>query len=263
MKRIFTIAFAAVALLSACKKNDHDSNGGVYKGPVVQVHEGKSWTWAEVNDKGEVQKLGISITNEALNSVPTGNDGHGGHDHENMENNFILKFHPIVGSSTPFNHVGMGWNPNGHEPETIYGIPHFDFHFYMITPEQVAAIPAYEQDSVKFKNVPGPDYFPPTYFNPGGGVPQMGVHWLDFTSPELSGARFNQTFIYGSYDGDVTFYEPMITLEFIKSTAAFERDIPQPAKVQKTGWYPTKLKLKQNEKTYDVILDGFVYRAKS
>ena len=262
MKKIFAIAMAGAALLSACKKNDHHSKG-ILKGPVVQVHAGKSWTWAEVNDHGEVQKLGISISNEAMNSVPSGGHDHPGHDHENMENNFILKFHPMVSASTPFNHVGMGWNPNGHEPEPIYGIPHFDFHYYMISPEEVAAIPPFEQDSTKFKDVPGPDYLPATYFNPGGGVPQMGVHWLDFTSPELNGARFGQTFIFGTYDGDVTFFEPMITLEFMKANASFERSIPQPAKVEKTGWYPTKLKLKQTEKTYDVVLDGFVYRVKS
>lgn len=262
MKKIFAIAITAVALLTACKKNDH-SNAGVFKGPDVKVHEGKSWTWVELNDKGDITKLGISLSNAAMNSVPVGGDGHEGHDHGDMDNNFVLKFHPFVSKLTAFNHVGMGWNPNGHEPEVIYGIPHFDFHFYMMTPEEVAAIPPFEVDSSKFKIVPGPEYFPATYFNPGGGVPQMGVHWLDFTSPELGGATFTQTFIYGSYNGRVTFYEPMITLDFMKANASYERPIPQPAKVQQTGWYPTKLKLKQNTDTYDVILDGFVYRVKS
>ncbi len=51
----------------------------------------------------------------------------------------------------------------------------------------------------------------------GGGVPQMGAHWVDVTSPELNGSTFAQTFIYGSYDGQVNFYEPMITLDFLKN----------------------------------------------
>jgi len=148
-------------------------------------------------------------------------------------------------------------------PESIYGIPHFDFHFYLTSPEEVAAIPAYEVDSLKFKNWPAPDYFPTNYFNAGGGVPQMGVHWIDITSPEFNGQPFTQTFIYGSYDGKVTFYEPMITLDFLKNNSNFTRDIPQPAKVQQSGYYPTKLRVTKHDGVTEIILDGFRYRTQS
>jgi hypothetical protein len=80
----------------------------------------------------------------------------------------------------------LDWNPHGHEPEQIYGAPHFDFHFYSISQAERAAIPAYEADPTKFDNGPGAAYLPPTYMNFGGGVPQMGAHWVDITSPELN-----------------------------------------------------------------------------
>ena len=91
----------------------------------------------------------------------------------------------------------------------------------------------------------------------------MGAHWIDVTSPEISGAPFTQTFIYGSFDGRVTFYEPMITLDFLKNNSNFERAIPQPAKVQKSGWYPTKMKVAKHDGLTEVILDGFIYRQQS
>ncbi|MGZ5134622.1 MAG: hypothetical protein ACXWCG_05715, partial [Flavitalea sp.] len=141
--------------------------------------------------------------------------------------------------------------------------PHFDFHFYMMSSEQVKNIPPYELDSLKFKNWPAPAYFPTSYFNAGGGVPQMGAHWVDLTSGEFNGQQFTQTFIYGSYNGNVTFYEPMITLEFLKNNNNYQRAIPQPAKVQKTGWYPTKLRVIKHDAVTDVILDEFVYRQQS
>lgn len=261
MKKIFGIALAAAVAFASCKKDDNADKSGILKGPEVSVHDGSSWTWAELNHNGDPVKLGVSLTNEAINSVPVGGD-HSGHDHSD-ENNYVLKFHPVVTALTTFNHVGLGWNPVGHEPEFIYGLPHFDFHFYMMTPQQVDAIPTYEEDSLKFKNYPAPEYLPATYVNFGGGVPKMGCHWLDVTSPELNGAPFTQTFIYGSYDGKVTFYEPMITLQFIKDNPNFERSIPQPAKVQKTGWYPTKMRIVKTATTYDIVLDGLVYRIKS
>jgi hypothetical protein len=42
---------------------------------------------------------------------------------------------PKEAAPTAYNHIGIDWNPQGHEPQGIYDKPHFDFHFYMITPE--------------------------------------------------------------------------------------------------------------------------------
>ena len=39
-----------------------------------------------------------------------------------------------------FDHAELGWNPNGHEPPQLYGIPHFDVHFYMVTSATQMAI---------------------------------------------------------------------------------------------------------------------------
>ncbi len=261
MKKLFLLGLTAVVLFTGCKKDRDDMKNGIFKGPVVQVHNGKAWTWVQLNNAGNPEKLAVTIDDAALNSLPTGGEGGDNHDH-NHENNWTLSFHPKA-AAIPFNHLGMGWNPDGHEPEIFYGKPHFDFHFYMMTPAEVAAIPPYEVDSLKFKNWPAPAYFPVGYFNAGGGVPQMGAHWIDPTSGEFNGQGFTQTFIYGSFDGKVNFYEPMITLEFLKNTSNFERSIPQPAKVQKTGYYPTKLRVVKHDGLTEIILDGFVQRIQS
>lgn len=259
MKRIFALVLIAAALFTSCKKDHDNEKHGIFKGPEVQVYQGKAWTWVQINKNGNPERLAVTLTDAALNSVPVGHDDGGDHLHEAT---WTLKFHPKAGI-TPFNHLGMGWNPDGHEPEMFYGEPHFDFHFYMMTPAEVAAIPPYDVDSLKFKNWPAPSYLPANYFNAGGGVPQMGAHWVDLTSGEFNGQGFTQTFIYGSYDGKVTFYEPMITKEFLMNNANFERAIPQPAKVQKSGYYPTKLRVVKHDGVTEIILDEFVYRTQS
>lgn len=91
----------------------------------------------------------------------------------------------------------------------------------------------------------------------------MGKHWVDSTSPELNGQPFTQTFIYGTYNGKVTFYEPMITLDFLKDNDSFVRSIPQPEKFRKTGYYPTELRIRKHDGVTDVILEHFVLRQKS
>ncbi|ULQ53015.1 DUF5602 domain-containing protein [Flavihumibacter fluvii] len=260
MKKLGFILLATAFFATSCKK-DNDNKGGIFKGPEVQVHDGKAWTWVQLDKSGNPERLAITVNDAALNSLPVGGDDHSGHDHSG-ENNWILPFHPKAGA-TAFDHIGLDWNPAGHEPEPVYGKPHFDFHFYMISSAAVAAIPPYEVDSLKFKNWPAPEYLPANYINPGGGVPQMGAHWIDFTSPELNGQPFTQTFIYGSFDGKVNFYEPMITLEFIKTANNFERSIPQPAKVQKSSYYPTKMRIEKHDGLNEIILEGFVYRTQA
>lgn len=257
MKNLFIPVLIAAALFTSCKKDEVKEK--VFKGPAQTFQHGKAWTWYEVDASDNPLRVAVAVDDAAMSSLDTSHSGEGGHHHEN---NAVLKFHPKAGN-TIFNHVDLGWNPHGHEPEFIYGLPHFDFHFYEISPEAVAAIPPYEVDSSKFKNWPAPAYLPATYINPGGGVPQMGCHWLDVTSPELNGQTFTQTFIYGSYDGKVTFYEPMITKAFIDANTSFERAIPQPAKFKQTGYYPTRMRIVKAGGVTNIILEGFVYKTAS
>jgi hypothetical protein len=88
----------------------------------------------------------------------------------------------------------------------------------------------------------------------------MGAHYVDVTSGEFQGKTFTETFLFGSFDGKVTFYEPMITLDFLKKNSNYVREIPQPEKVQKTSWYPTKMKIVKHNGITEIILDQFVYR---
>lgn len=257
MKRILLAVVSGLVLFTSCEK-DPGSKDKIFKGAVQNIYSGKAWTWYEVDDNNKPVRLAVAIDDAAINSLPIGGEGHA---HENM---FNLKLHPKATDLTPFRHVGLDWNPSGHEPEPIYTKPHFDFHFYMISEAERAGIPPYEVDSAKFKNVPGPEYLPANYIYPGGGVPQMGAHLLDVTSPELSGQQpFTQTFIYGSFNGKMIFSEPMITLEFIKNNSGWERAIPQPQKYQKSGYYPTKLRIKKEGGVTNIIYDGFVMRQAS
>lgn len=253
MKKIFLFVAAATVLLSCKKEND---KAQTFKGATVQLHEGKAWSSITVDKGGKPQQLAITITDEALNSLPIG--GEPGHSHEN---NLVVPLHPKATEGTPFKYIGLDWNPAGHEPENVYTLPHFDFHFYMVTPAEVAAA----VDMNKMMVHPAADYIPQNYVA-GPPVPQMGLHWVDRTSPELdpnNPQTFTQTFILGSYDGKVTFYEPMITLDFLKNNNNFQRAIPQPSKVQQTGYYPTKMRIVKNGDETSVVLEDFVLKQAS
>ena len=255
MKKIVLFAGAAL-FFTACTKDSLEKKETVLRGATQKFQHGHAWTWYEEDAAGNPKRLAIAIDDAAMTSLDTSAPGSGGHHHNNA---LSLALHPNA-KATPFTHVLLDWNPKGHEPEPIYGKPHFDFHFYTSTEAERMAIPPYEQAVGRFENLPAPDFFPATYVPVPGGVPQMGKHWVDVTSPEFSGGTFGQTFIYGSYDGKVTFYEPMITEEFIRNNPSFERSIPQPAQFQNSGWYPTKMRIRKSGGVTNVIMEDFVQR---
>jgi hypothetical protein len=224
-------------------------------GSETRMGNGMARTYIVVNDKSTPVELGIELTSGALEGLPeTG-----------MGVNHELSLHQKAQALTPFDHVDVGWNPNGHPPPGIYSFPHFDFHFYMISREAQMAIPPYTTaPDPTFDNFPPMGYLPADYVPGPGGVPQMGKHWFDVTSHEFtSPGSFDKTFIYGTYDGAVTFYEPMITRAYILGIDAGESvttNIKQPLHWSPSGtYYPSTYTVSHDEKTgkYSVSLGGF------
>ena len=97
---------------------------------------------------------------------------------------------------------------------------------------------------------------------PGRTVPMMGRHWSDPTSPEYTpGTAFTHTLIYGTYDGHVTFVEPMFTKAILVPSVSVERDIKQPAAYEVPGkFFPTKYVIRYNaeSKEYIILLKDMV-----
>ncbi|RYZ50180.1 MAG: hypothetical protein EOO14_19700 [Chitinophagaceae bacterium] len=253
MKKILFFA-ATVLALSSCKK-DNDKKDNVWKGAVKTFQQGKAWTWYEADESGKPLRIAIAIDDAAMASLDRQTGG--GHNHANS----ISMQLPMQASATPFEHVMLDWNPEGHEPANVYTKPHFDFHFYTTSEGERLDIPLYDEAIDEFDNLPAAGFVPANYIAIPGGVPQMGKHWADVTSPEMQpGGTFTQTFLYGSFNGNVTFYEPMITEEFLLANSSFQRDIPVPTKFKEAGLYPTKMRIEKKNGVTNVIIENFVQR---
>src|SRR6476661_6559971 len=158
MKKILGVALVATAMFS-CKKSDDviTTKAGTFKGAEVEVQHGKGWSWVKLNAEGNPEQIGLSINDAAMNSMPVGTGGTGGtHTHDN---NVIFPLHEKAKGSTPFDHLGVDWNPNGHEPAGVYDKPHFDFHFYMVSEAAVQA----SIDFAKLDADPAAEYLPANY----------------------------------------------------------------------------------------------------
>jgi len=252
--RAFALILSLAIVTTACEKESQKENP-VFEGPRVSIGNGKTYTWVKLRADGNPDKLGITLTKDALENLPQDpNDHH--------HNTFTLQLHQKA-SAIPFDHVTVDWNPVGHPPQNLFMVPHFDFHFYAMTQGERAQIPPYQVDPSKHDILPPAEYMPQDYQRIPEGVPAMGVHWADMTAPEFNGEPFTYSFLYGSYNGKVTFLEPMVKYQFLKDGGTVNQTIKQPQKYMRSGFYPTKFRIYKENDLYQVVLEDFVYRTQS
>ncbi|MGI8781324.1 MAG: hypothetical protein ACR2L8_14380 [Solirubrobacteraceae bacterium] len=235
-------------------------------------------------DRSAPRAVGVVFPRSAMGGLPSApHDGHNCYDVDG--NGAIDVHHECVGghehelslpetAATPFKWVLANWNPVGHHPPGIYNVPHFDFHFYMQSLAERNAIgmgPCAELVSCgdfERATVPVPDaYRPQDHVDVGAVQGAMGNHLLDLTGPEFNGEPFTHTFIYGAFDGSISFMEPMITTAWFddlyegrRQNRCFPMKLPQAW--EESGWYPTEycVRYRPNRSDFTVSLEGFVYR---
>jgi hypothetical protein len=87
----------------------------------------------------------------------------------------------------------------------------------------------------------------------------MGNHLIDSQSAEIKDSTpFTSTFIYGALEGELIFWEPMITLDFLQQTQDACLKIPQPDGFRQAGYYPTQYCVRQDARGQRTVsLEGF------
>jgi hypothetical protein len=242
---------AAIALvLGACVSEGETAEArDILYGEAAALGSGSVRTYVMMN--GDVPaEVGVALSSTSLEGLPV--DGAAGgvvmpDGHSTFE--FVLDM--PAGNPTPFQHVVVDWNPGGHEPPGTYDLPHFDFHFYTITPHERHAIdPADPGFLSRANRVPEASHVPGGYVLPDlPPVPFMGAHWIDPTSPELRDPpeTFTHTFIYGSWDGRLIFAEPMITKAFLESRPAVRVPVGVAERYDPAGYYPASYEIRWDE----------------
>jgi hypothetical protein len=248
-------------------------------GVPVRVGNGRARTYVVLDQKnaGRPLEVGVALDERAMEGLSEAAP-HGaaapGHEHEHVGMQMYDLAMPAQ-NPTPYKFVELDWNPGGHDPAPIYGAPHFDFHFYTVTPAERDAIdPADPAFGQKAANYPQGDLVPANFMvlppppAPAPAVPRMGVHWSNLAAPELqppgspTRADFTHTFIYGSWDGQFTFAEPMITRAYLLSKPDVTVPVSVAARHATPGYHPSAYRVTWDAqaKEYRVALTGLAYR---
>ncbi len=281
-RRVVMLLPVAIAVACTAEK------AGTFLGEPVELGYGAARMYAQFESAGSPVAIGIRFTKSMLDGLPMmlnpGSrcfdvDGNGSMDVQtecvgDWELVMPLPEELVERGGTPIQWVTLNWNPRGHVPTGIYYLAHFDFHFYMTGREAVQQMRTGTcgalmdcDDFARAMTVGAARYMPPHYVNVGAAMAAMGNHLLDTTSAEIASttARFTRTFIYGMYDGHITFLEPMVTHEFLMSQTTECVPIKQPEAWEVGGHYATEycIRFHEAEQEYTVSLEGFVYREAS
>jgi len=263
------------------------STTGRMLGANSSMGNGTVSSYAEFDANGAPKAIGIVFPFSVLEGLPANpSDGHNCFDRnkdgkidpqtecfEVHERVIPLPSELARRSDIPFKWVGLDWNLHGHVPPGVYDLPHFDVHYYIEPIENVFAIepgpcgPEFvncDQFALATKPLPA-NYMHPDFINVGAVAPAMGNHLVDPTSPEFNKIMFTRTWIYGVYDGKVTFYEEMVTLGYLISKPSKCFPIKSPAAVGLRGYYPTQSCIRYLPQTneYTVSMEGFALREAS
>jgi hypothetical protein len=235
-------------------------------------------SFVRVDRSGTPLAIGVEMSSGALEQLPPvpntvsrcfdldGNGTYTGHECHGDEER-ILDVPVDSSTGLPFRWIQVNWNPAGHH-NTPYARSHFDFHFHTGDRARVEAIAPGRcgelVDCGDFKRATEPvpaRYVPAGYIDVGAVVPRMGNHLLDSQSPELKDSMpFSSTFIFGAYQGEITFWEPMITLDVLRKTTEACQAIRQPQGFQRAGYYPTKYCVRQGTRGQRTVsLEDFRY----
>jgi hypothetical protein len=252
--RTAAAACTALAFLAACGgQSSAPSNSGTFFGPSQPMGDGTIKTFVTVDEAGTPTEVGLRVSKSALDGLPQ-DTGPG--------QTLMLDF-PDQAADTAFDHVMLNWNAHGHEPEPLFGKPHFDFHFDMVDMATIEGIKPDDPDyATKADHLPDAKYLPQDYVLPPGpppaaqAVPGMGVHLVDGSDSSLVPGTydFQQIVINGAWDGRYTFIEPMITRDWLLTQPNLEEPLKQPEAYQKSAYYPTTYTVSIDEQSQDYVI---------
>ena len=253
-------------------------------GESQKVGHGSARAYVVIDPNGTVRALGVRLDGNALEGLPAqpnttsrcfDRDGDGKIEADECVGDYALEFTIPDGEAAqavaPFKWVALNWNPHGHGSPAPppWAAPHFDFHFYIAPRDAVQRLRTgkcgemIDCDDFKIATKPVPaKYVHADHIDVGAAVPDMGNHLINSKSPELAkgGPPFTHTFIFGAYDGKITFLEPMITRAYIATKPSMCAAINQPAAFEVAGAYPTRYCVRYVDDAYTISIEDFLQR---
>lgn len=254
---------------------------GIIPGESGSLGSGQAEAFAHFTPQGELIRMGFIFSASLIEDPPTvpnpegsafdvDGDGKIGPNESLGEYRLTLDMPDAIveWDAVPFKWIEVKWRPTvrpGEDPPW----PHFEFLFYTAPKKAIEAIRPgacgvlIDCDDFKAATRPVPSkYVPRGYEDQEFAFPLSGNHLADTLQegPPDPDGHFN--FTYGAYDGEIVFYGPKLTVDFLKLKQNLFLDIALPEAWAVSGYYPTAYGTHYGNirNQYIITLEKFVYR---
>ncbi|HET9960166.1 MAG TPA: hypothetical protein VFQ61_37000 [Polyangiaceae bacterium] len=247
----------------------------------TSLGDGYVQTFIHRNSDGSLRAIGVQIDQVAMDTLPMEpvNDGatcfdqdgdgeldphmecSGGHER-------VLFFPKVDG--LPISWIMFNWQSMGHAPMNVFDKAHFDLHYFIqdyISRNFIRTGPCGTQVNCDdfdkaMRDIPAP-FFPVGFENVGGVAGRMGNHLVNKSEAPFNGEPFTQAFAYGEYDAHLSFFEPVVGTDYLKTRPNTCGAIKPPPAVELSGLYPKKYcsRFRADRGDYIMTLEDFEYRA--
>jgi hypothetical protein len=225
-------------------------------GETTVVEGGRVATWALVSPRDNtILAIGATFSLKMAQEMPAHGSGPAGAFAS-------LEFPALVQQTTFFNHLEVQPEPEGHVSPpgavnpNIFGVPHFDFHFYDITEDAVRAI----QAGPPLAPVPA-NLLPAGYLPAGPSIAEMGRH----SSPAsvLTDPNPLSAVMVAGYVPNGTrmhFIEPMVSQVKLLEQQGFSLPVPVPQDLGRGSatLYPTRFEAVYQGNAYHFVFSDFI-----
>lgn len=218
---------------------------GIFKGRPIYLSSGIAYSWIEFKSTDVLDKVGLVLPLKDLGnqfSISAGAGHYGSIElHIPTETRGKLIFDQVVVTYADTK------NLNG-----ILNFPHLNFNFYSNSSPYQCPLDC-EPEHARHRM---PSGFQPISADEGC-VTGLGLLW----APEENSFEQNQTgILLGSANDDLAFYSPMASMEVLANHPDIRGDIPQPAVMTSSRYYPTQYRIKQEGSDLYVTLERFVQK---
>ncbi|MCW5940911.1 MAG: hypothetical protein KIS66_01680 [Fimbriimonadaceae bacterium] len=247
MRRCLAWTALAVFLLTAGCGGGEEFNQTLLTGNVVSVGNGAVRSWGLLDTKEKPAQLNVSFSTGAVLDLPT------------EINTWALAV--PSGLNCGYTHLVLQWLPAGRKGGTAYAAPMFALHGFTIPNADRLLIDA---DDPEMYVAPPADRMPAGFsMTAGSGTDDIGAYWdHDVPAAPAGEGPFGHDFTFGSYDGKAAFTGFLVGPDFLASRTPIDVQIPLPAQVSRTGWYPTRLQIvvEEGRVEYTLTFSDFVFR---
>lgn len=227
----------------------------IFLGPEIEVGNGYVHSWIRVNHYSLPMELGVEMTPKVLINLPKDSD---------FSKPIIIPLPKIATELTPFNHIGINWNPDNYSDIESFKEGHFSFYFYTLSVAERMRIPAWSLDTdIKFSTYPPKNQMPYDYLpviKGPGSYAEKGRLWLSGNSENY--VPLSNTLAMGTYNGAFTFINPIVTFKFlVTGEQPFNASYSQPLSYPIDSLFPREYNIYTTKKgNYCVSLGNFLHR---